>query len=81
MEILPGNFSRSDTSAATFTLDAEQYTSAFADQVKLAADEAKKAAEKKAIDNGTYIPSTASNAPVALKSVFPVVCYIPDSPR
>ncbi|KAJ7848727.1 hypothetical protein B0H14DRAFT_3452939 [Mycena olivaceomarginata] len=59
----------------------EQYTSAFADQVKLAADEAKKAAEKKAIDNGTYIPSTASNAPVALKSVFPVVCYIPDSPR
>ncbi|KAJ7648415.1 hypothetical protein B0H17DRAFT_1148095 [Mycena rosella] len=41
-----------------------QYTSAFADQAKLAAEEAKKAA-----DEGKPIPGTT----VALKSVFPVV--------
>ncbi|KAJ7164037.1 hypothetical protein C8R43DRAFT_946832 [Mycena crocata] len=55
-----GAVTRSDASSATFTLDAEQYTSAFAEQ-------AKKASEDSSI--------------VALKSVLPVIGYIPDSPR
>ncbi|KAJ7905214.1 hypothetical protein B0H13DRAFT_2334159 [Mycena leptocephala] len=51
---------RSDSNAATFTLDAEQYTAAFAEQQKLA--------------------STGPTV-VAQKSVLPVLCFIPDSPR
>ncbi|KAJ7818002.1 hypothetical protein B0H14DRAFT_2601615 [Mycena olivaceomarginata] len=76
-----GAVTRSDSNAATFTIDTEQYTSAFADQAKLAADDAKKAAEKKAMEEGTYNANIPSNAAIAFKSVFPVVGYIPDSPR
>ncbi|KAJ6462875.1 hypothetical protein C8R45DRAFT_1107949 [Mycena sanguinolenta] len=72
-----GAVTRSDTTAATFTLDVEQYTTAFADQAKQAAEDAK----KRAVDAAANPTTTFAAAPIPLKSVFPVTGHIPDSPR